>query len=913
MLRESWSGQDISGVIGGILRKKRILLTARNTSSLVIDSLRNQAKKENITVAFFYCDFLSQQEQSITNIVGAILGQLVAKGGIPDYLREAFQEPETEAGGRGPRLAELVAMLRVAIASLPQVFICVDGLDECLPKCLSELLGSLRDIVRDSPTTRIFLTGRPYLTKDIQRYFTMAVVIPINPNTDDIRNYVEMRLDQDSEPEAMSNDLRADIVRVIQEKISDMCVGPFSMFPYNDVYLLGIVVRFLLVSLNIDAILGEVTIRQRRKKLDEMTPGSGLDDAYTATLTRLKAQKGYKSVLGMKVLMWVLYSERPLRAQELRHALGVGIGSADLDLESVPSLRTLLSSCLGLVTVEASSSTIRLVHFTLREHLSRDPTLFHSPHSTTAEVCLTYLNFGCFRDLSPTLRSAPATTPFLEYASVYWGRHTRRGMTESIKKLALKLLDGFDEHISAQLLLFHYNRTRGEGPYFGAAGGPTGFSGLHGVAFLGISEIVSAVLEMKEWDGNAYDCMGMTALTWASFRGHDEVVKVLLERGDINPEQPDTRYGRAPLSWAAGNGHEGVVKILLERREVNPEQPDTRYGRAPLSWAAENGHEGVVKILLERDDVSPDWADTEYGRTPLSWAAEKGHEGVVKLLLERDNVNPDREDTEYGQTPLSQAAENGHEGVVKILLGRDDVNPDRADTKYGRTPLSWAAEKGHEGVVKLLLQQDDVNANQADKDARTPLSWAAESGNEGVAKMLLERGDVRTAMPDNKDQTPLSLARSEGHDGIVRILLNLNTRDHGSQTSPPLSARHGDEFPAEMGFRDDDPNTEVAALSGQPVAKKQVAEKLVVEKLVATLNGERIGGRLKDVITNHRKGLRKMYGETEAELDKCLEVPSKRGEEMARKLITEMGCSLETTQDLTILTLYDVAILIGMF
>jgi len=113
-------------------------------------------------------------------------------------------------------------MLRTTIASLPKVFICIDALDECLPKCLPELLESLRDIVRESPSTRIFLTGRPHIREDIERYFTKAVVIPISPNPDDIRNYVEMRLDRDAEPEAMTDDLRADIVRVILERISDM-------------------------------------------------------------------------------------------------------------------------------------------------------------------------------------------------------------------------------------------------------------------------------------------------------------------------------------------------------------------------------------------------------------------------------------------------------------------------------------------------------------------------------------------------------------------------------------------------------------------------------------------------------------------------------------------------------------------
>src|SRR5205807_676402 len=216
--------------------------------------------------------------------------------------------------------------------------------------------------------------------------------------------------------------------------------------------------RFLLVSLNMDAILGEVTIRQRRKKLERMIQGSGLSDAYTATLTRLKAQKGNKSILGLKVLMWVSYSERPLRAEELCLALGVELGSADLDPENVPALRTLLASSLGLVTVEASSSTVRLVHFTLQEHLSSDPTLFQSPHSAIAEVCLTYLNFGYVRDLPPALLVAPSKTPLLKYASCYWGNHTRKGMTENVKTMALRLLIGFDKHISAQLMLVNNNR-----------------------------------------------------------------------------------------------------------------------------------------------------------------------------------------------------------------------------------------------------------------------------------------------------------------------------------------------------------------------------------------------------------------------------------------------------------------------
>jgi len=52
-------------------------------------------------------------------------------------------------------------------------------------------------------------------------------------------------------------------------------------------YLLTMISSFLLVSLNIDAILSELTLHQRRKKLDEMTKGEGLGDAYAATLSRV--------------------------------------------------------------------------------------------------------------------------------------------------------------------------------------------------------------------------------------------------------------------------------------------------------------------------------------------------------------------------------------------------------------------------------------------------------------------------------------------------------------------------------------------------------------------------------------------------------------------------------------------------
>jgi len=124
---------------------------------------------------------------------------------------------------------DLIWMLRTIIAALPQIFIGIDALDECLLKFLPELLESGRDIGRESPSTRVFLTGRPMSQRRYSEIFRQDSRDPINPDTDDILNYVEMKLDEDAEPKAMTDDFRADIVGVILERISDMCVGPFRI------------------------------------------------------------------------------------------------------------------------------------------------------------------------------------------------------------------------------------------------------------------------------------------------------------------------------------------------------------------------------------------------------------------------------------------------------------------------------------------------------------------------------------------------------------------------------------------------------------------------------------------------------------------------------------------------------------
>ena len=177
---------------------------------------------KGVAVVGLYCDFLAQQEQSTTNMLGAMLKQLASRGGILEHIRKAFQKAKKEFGGRGLQLSEMVDTLNKTIRSLPRLFICIDGLDECTSKHRRELLKSLREIVRVSPGARVFLTGRPHIEDEIMRWFSKALQIPLCPTHGDINTYLEMRLENDSIPNAMDDQLRADIIRIVPEKVSEM-------------------------------------------------------------------------------------------------------------------------------------------------------------------------------------------------------------------------------------------------------------------------------------------------------------------------------------------------------------------------------------------------------------------------------------------------------------------------------------------------------------------------------------------------------------------------------------------------------------------------------------------------------------------------------------------------------------------
>ena len=172
-----------------------------------------------------YRDSSTHKEQSTAHMLGAILKQ-VASGWehIPQEIEAEFQRSKKTLDGRELGLAEILKLLISTLRTLERSYICIDALDEFPEEHRPDLLKSLAQITRESPVTRLFMTGRQHIREEVEGYFTGRAEIRIIPIEEDIKRYLNLRLLKDTRPWIMNDSLREEILTTIPIKISEMYV-----------------------------------------------------------------------------------------------------------------------------------------------------------------------------------------------------------------------------------------------------------------------------------------------------------------------------------------------------------------------------------------------------------------------------------------------------------------------------------------------------------------------------------------------------------------------------------------------------------------------------------------------------------------------------------------------------------------
>ena len=166
-------------------------------------------------------------------MLGAVLKQVISGWEhIPQEVEAAFQKSKNELGGRELESVEILKLLISTLRTLERSYICIDALDEFPEEYRPEFFRSLAQVTRESPSTRLFVTGRQHIREEVGRYFTRGAEIRIIPSEEDIKKYLCMRLCNDTQPGIMNDSLREEILTTIPDKISEMYVADIRNIVY---------------------------------------------------------------------------------------------------------------------------------------------------------------------------------------------------------------------------------------------------------------------------------------------------------------------------------------------------------------------------------------------------------------------------------------------------------------------------------------------------------------------------------------------------------------------------------------------------------------------------------------------------------------------------------------------------------
>ncbi|KAL8853778.1 MAG: hypothetical protein Q9221_001421 [Calogaya cf. arnoldii] len=283
-------------------------------TSIVINHLRQRFSGiAQVGVAVVYCERKRQDVSTPVNLLASIWRQLVDNKPLADEVLHLYDDTASRALAK---FQEVRSILIKETERFRDIYIVIDALDELDvgSECASVLLEAVSTM---RPTTsrqvRILATSRfgPSV-------LSVASVVQITANRQDIKNFVENRFQQGiSTSPSLSN--RARDERELRETLVDqICKKAGGLF--------------LLARLFIETLKYKTNVHALRNAVQTL-PRS-INEQYKETWTRVEEQNIDHRNLARRILGWLSHAVGPLKVQELLHALGNNDGRKDSGFRS---------------------------------------------------------------------------------------------------------------------------------------------------------------------------------------------------------------------------------------------------------------------------------------------------------------------------------------------------------------------------------------------------------------------------------------------------------------------------------------------------------------------------------------------------------------------------------------------------
>ncbi len=274
----------------------------------------------------------------------------------------------------------------------------------------------------------------------------------------------------------------------------------------------------------------------------------------------------------------------------------------------------------------------------------------------------------------------------------------------------------------------------------------SGINALMYAAASGNRELVELLITQAGLSINGQSKDSMTALSFAVERGHEELVKYLINAG--------SHINIVAISKAVRQDNGPLLRLLIQKSE-----DEQQACNLALCYATECNKPAIITSLLKlRADVN---TRSLYQRTPLIIAAMRGYDDCARVLLDGRADVTLKDDK--GVDALSYAKTNGNEAIVRML-------EEALSEKYQmQQAFLEASVQGNLSEVKELLAQG-VDKNVQDRQGKTALMHAVTNEHNEVVELLLREG-AQIAIRNLAGNTALSIATQKAHTALVKLLL----------------------------------------------------------------------------------------------------------------------------------------------
>jgi NACHT domain len=192
-------------------------------------------RKQEIGIAFIYCNYKEKEDQTGVSLVASLLQQLVQRQPvIPSQIRSLYKQHNLK--NTRPTLFEYSERLQMEIAACSRAFVIIDALDEC-----DDTSGARHDLIsqllRLPANTSLMVTSRE--VPSIQQKLDCFRRLEIRASDTDVKTYLNGRIER---ADRLQRHVQADptlqntIVDTIVKKVEGMLVISILLLKFRLLY-----------------------------------------------------------------------------------------------------------------------------------------------------------------------------------------------------------------------------------------------------------------------------------------------------------------------------------------------------------------------------------------------------------------------------------------------------------------------------------------------------------------------------------------------------------------------------------------------------------------------------------------------------------------------------------------------------